>query len=74
MAGVREVRVTTIDGKNATVTVEYDKGFTHVILADHLSIPSPLDPASAKIHVVNQLKALGTDLARVEPNYRRIFA
>jgi hypothetical protein len=60
MGGVRHVRVTTTDGKNVTVTVEYQDGFTHVILADQLTMPSPLDPAAAKIQVANQLKALGT--------------
>jgi hypothetical protein len=40
MGRIREVRVTTTDRKNATVRVEYDGGFTHVILAD-VSMPSP---------------------------------
>jgi hypothetical protein len=56
MAGVREVRVTTIDGRQATVRVEYDEGVTKVIFADQLSMPSPLEPAAAKIQVANQLK------------------
>ena len=60
MGGVRHVRVTTTDGKNVTVTVEYQDGFTHVILTDQLSMPSPADPVAAKIQVANQLKALGT--------------
>jgi hypothetical protein len=68
MPGIRQVQVTTTDGKNATVTVQYEDGFTHVILADQLSMPSPLDPASAKIQVANQLKALGTDLTHIEPD------
>jgi len=68
MAGVREVRVTTADGKNATVTVGYEDGFTHVILTDQLSMSSPLEPAAAKIQVANQLKALGTDLTNIEPD------
>ena len=67
MAGVREVRVTTADGKNATVTVGYEDGFTHVILTDQLSMSSPLEPAAAKIQVANQLKALGT-LTNIEPD------
>ena len=68
MAGVREVRVTTTDGKNVTVTVGYEDGFTHVILTDQLSMSSPLEPAAAKIQVANQLKALGTNLTNIEPD------
>jgi uncharacterized protein YbjT (DUF2867 family) len=65
--GIREVRVTTTDRKRATVRVEYEGGFTHVILAD-VSMPSPSDPAAAKIQVANQLKTLGTDLTHIEPD------
>jgi hypothetical protein len=68
MAGVREVRVTTIDGRQATVRVEYDEGVTQVIFADQLSMPSPLEPAAAKIQVANQLKKLAIDLQDVEPD------
>jgi len=68
MAGIREVRVTTTDGKNATVSVEYEDGLTHVILSDRLSMPSPLEPAAAKIQVANQLKQLSSGLENVEPD------
>jgi hypothetical protein len=57
MAGARDIRVTTIDGK-ATVRVEYEDGWTKLIFSDQLSMPSPLDPAAAKIQVANQLKKL----------------
>jgi hypothetical protein len=66
--GVRQIRVTTSDGKNITVTVEYQDGFALVILADQQSMPLSLDPAAAKIQVANQLKELGTDLMNIEPD------
>jgi hypothetical protein len=71
MAGVREVRVATTDGKSAHVRIEYergDAGDAYVILSDQLSFPSPLDPGAAKIQVVNQLKTLGIDLLNIEPD------
>jgi hypothetical protein len=67
MAGIREVRVTTTDGRKATVSVEYDDGRTQFIFADQLSMPSPLDPVAAKIRVANQLKSLSLDLQDIEP-------
>jgi uncharacterized protein YbjT (DUF2867 family) len=67
MGRVRQARVTTTDRKRVAVTVEYEGGFTHVILAD-VSMPSPSDPAAAKIQVANQLKTLGTDLTHIEPD------
>jgi hypothetical protein len=68
MAGVREVRVTTIDGRQATVRVEREDGVIQVILADHLSMLSPIEPAAAKIQVANQLKKLAIELQDVEPD------
>jgi len=68
MAGVREVRVRTTDGKSAHVRVEYEHGDAYVILSDQLLLPSPLDPAAAKIQVVTQLKTLGADLLNIEPD------
>ena len=68
MAGVREVRVTTIDGKSAHLRIEYEHGDAYAILSDQLSLPSPLDPGAAKIQVVTQLKTLGADLLNIEPD------
>jgi hypothetical protein len=68
MAGVREVRVATTDGKSAHVRIECEHGDAYVILSDQLSFPSPLDPGAAKIQVVNQLKTLGIDLLNIEPD------
>jgi hypothetical protein len=68
MAGVREVRVTTIDGRQATVRVEYDEGITQVIFADQLLMRSRLEPAAAMSQVANQLKKLAIDLQDVEPD------
>jgi len=68
MAGVREVRITTTDGKSAHVRIEYEHGDAYVILSDQLSLPSPLDPGAAKIQVVNQLKTFGADLLNIEPD------
>ena len=66
IARVREVRVTTTDSKDATVRVEYEDGVTHVILPHKLI--SPLEPAAAKLQVVDQLKGLGADLPNIEPD------
>jgi hypothetical protein len=68
MAGIREVRVTTADGRTAIVKVEYEDGTTQVITADHLTMPSPLEPAVAKIQVANQLRKLSANLQHVEPD------
>jgi hypothetical protein len=68
MAGIREVRTTTTDGKDSTVSVEYEDGTTHVIVPHQLTFPSPLEPAVAKIRVVNLLKKLGADLLDIEPD------
>jgi hypothetical protein len=35
------------------VRLQYDDGVTQVILADQLSVPSPLEPAAAKIQVAD---------------------
>jgi hypothetical protein len=68
MAGIREVRVTTTNGKTATVRVEYEDGTTQVIVADQLLMPSPLEPAVAKIQVANQLRKLSINLHHIEPD------
>jgi hypothetical protein len=68
VATIREVRVTTTDGKTAIVKVEYEDGTTRIIVADQLSIPSPLEPAAAKIQVANQLGNLSVNPPHVEPN------
>jgi hypothetical protein len=68
MVGIREVRVTTRDGKDSAISVEYEGGATHRIVPHQLAIPSPLEPAAAKIRVVNRLKTLGSDLINIEPN------
>jgi hypothetical protein len=65
MASVKEIRVTTVDGKNAEVSVEYEDGATHVAI-ERMSLLSPLDPAATKIQVANELRALGTDLSDIE--------
>jgi hypothetical protein len=67
MAGVREVRVTT-DGKQLSVSVEYDDGVTQVTFADQLSMPSPSDPTAAKIQIANQIKTLTVGPRHVEPD------
>jgi hypothetical protein len=74
MAGVREIRVTTTDGKNATVRLEYEDGFTHVILRDQLSLTSPLDPAAAKNPGCQSAKGAWhrSDEYRARSNNRRV--
>jgi hypothetical protein len=68
MAGIREVRVTTTDGRTAIVKLEYEDGTTQVIAADQLLMPSPLAPADAKIQVASQLSKLSINLPHVEPD------
>jgi hypothetical protein len=68
MATIREVRVTTTDGRAAIVNVQYEDGTAQVIVADQLSMPSPLEPAAAKIQVANQLSNLSINLPHVEPD------
>jgi hypothetical protein len=68
MASIRSVWVTGTDGRKATVRVEYDDGRTQVILADQLLMPSPLEPAAAKIQVANQLKKLTVAPQGIEPD------
>lgn len=68
MATIREVRVTTTDGKTGIVKVEYEDGVTRIIVADQLSMPSPLEPAAAKIQVANQLGNLSINPPHVEPD------
>jgi hypothetical protein len=41
MAGIREVRATTTDGKESALSVEYEDGDTHLIIRHQLAIPSP---------------------------------
>jgi hypothetical protein len=67
LAGIKEVRVTTTDGRKVTVRVEYDDGRTQFIFADELSMPSPLEPAAAKIQVANQLKKLAVAPQDIDP-------
>jgi hypothetical protein len=68
MGRVMAVRVTTANGKDATVRVEYEDGVTRVIIPRDLPIPSRLELAAAKTRVVNQLKGLGADLQNIEPD------
>jgi hypothetical protein len=68
MAGIREVRVTTSDGKDSALSVEYEEGETHLIVPHQLTFPSPLEPAATKLQVVNLLKRLGADLLNIEPD------
>jgi hypothetical protein len=68
MATIREVRVITADGKTAIVQVEHEDGTTQVIAADQLTMPSPLQPAVAKIQVADQLSKLSINLQHVEPD------
>jgi hypothetical protein len=68
MAGIREVRVTTTDGRTAIVKLEYEDGTTQVIAADQLLMPSPLAPTDAKIQVASQLSKLSINLPHVEPD------
>jgi hypothetical protein len=72
MGGIRRVRVTTPDGKNSAVTVEYEDGTTHLIVPHQLTISSPLEPGAAKIQVLNLLRRLGDDLQKIEPDQIRI--
>ena len=67
MAGI-EVRTTTTDGKDSAITVAYEDGTTHLIVPHQLTFPSPLEPAVAKIRVLDLLKKLGTDLLHIEPD------
>ena len=68
MAGIRNVRVTVADGKESALSVEYEEGATHLIVPHQLTFPSPLEPAAAKLRVLNLLKQLGTDLLNIEPD------
>jgi hypothetical protein len=68
MAGIREVRVTTTDGKDSALSVEYEGGDTHLIIPHQLAIPSPLEPAATKIQVAYLLRKLGADLLNIEPD------
>jgi hypothetical protein len=68
MAGIREVRLTTADGKDCALSVEYEYGTTHLIVPDQLAMSSPLEPAAAKLQVANLLKRLGADLQNIEPD------
>jgi hypothetical protein len=68
MARIREVRVTTSDGKDGALSVEYEEGDTHLIVPHQLTFPSPLEPAAAKIRVANLLNRLGADLLNIEPD------
>jgi hypothetical protein len=68
MPAIREVQVTTTDGRGAIVKVEYEDGTAQVIVADQLSMPSPLEPAAAKIQVANQLSQLSINLPHVDPD------
>jgi hypothetical protein len=68
MASIIAIWVTGNDGRKATVRVEYDDGRTQVILADQLLMPSPLEPAAAKIQVANQLKKLTVAPQGIEPD------
>jgi hypothetical protein len=68
MRGIRAVRVTTAGARKAAVRVEYDDGSAQVILADQLLMPSPLEPAAARIQVANQLKNLTVAPQGIEPN------
>jgi hypothetical protein len=65
---IRAVRVTTAGARKAAVRVEYDDGSIQVILADELLMPSPLEPAAAKIQVANQLKKLSIAPQGIEPD------
>ena len=65
---ITEVRVTTLDGKNVTIAVEYESGAALVILKHQRSALSPLEPAATKVEVANQLTQLGTALAKIEPD------
>jgi hypothetical protein len=47
--------------------MEYADWTTEVVLADQLLMPSPLDPAAAKIQVANQLSKLNINLHHIEP-------
>jgi hypothetical protein len=68
MTAVKEVWVTNNDGRQVTVRVEYDDGRIGVILADQLSMPSPLEPTAAKTQIANQLKKLTVGLQDIEPD------
>jgi hypothetical protein len=68
MASIRAIWVTGTDGRKATARVEYDDGRTQIILADQLLMPSPLEPAAAKIQVANQLKKLTVAPQGIEPD------
>jgi hypothetical protein len=69
MVGIREVRVTTTDGKTAAVKVKWEDGTTQVIFADQLRLPSPLEPAAAKVQVAKQLNKLNVNLQHIEPDH-----
>jgi hypothetical protein len=61
MASIKEVSVTTTDGKDSAISVEYEDGATHLIVPYKLAIPSPLEPSAARIRAVDPFKS-GTDL------------
>jgi hypothetical protein len=68
VAAVKEVRVTTRDRRRATVIIEYESGSTQLVVADQLKMPSPLDPAEAKLQVARTLNKLRVALPRIEPD------
>jgi hypothetical protein len=48
--------------------VDYEDGTTHLIVPHQLAMPSPLEPAAARIQVVNLLARLDADLLSIEPD------
>ncbi len=68
MASVRLVWVTGPDARKARVNVDYDDGSIQVILADQLLMPSPSDPAAAKVQIADQLKTLTVAPQGIEPD------
>jgi hypothetical protein len=68
VAGFREARLTTADGRDGALSVDCEDGATHLIVPHQLAMPSPLESAAAKIQVVNLLKRLGADLLSIEPD------
>jgi hypothetical protein len=67
VADVKEVRVTTANGIDATITIEYEDGSTQIIAADELKMPSPLDPSTAKLRVAEALRKSGVNLLFINP-------
>jgi hypothetical protein len=68
MPRVTGVRLTTADGKNSAVAVEYENGAIYLIVPHELAMPSPVEPSAATIRVLNLLKEFGTDLLNIERN------